>query len=98
MDKYDVNHIKHFKIVIKKLFRSLSDNEIINNIATFWSEYTYFSNKNCPFDGAYFLWKIIDIQEENRNLWHQKYSFQCKMVLGFVSCRLTSIIIGISAV
>ena len=55
----------------------------------------FFDNKNGSFDGDEFIWKIKDIRDGNINLWHQKYSPPCTKVLGFVSCKVTSKVLGI---
>ena len=63
----------------------------------FWSEYTYFDNKIGSFDTDEFIWKIKAIKYCNSHLWHQKYSFPCTKVLGFVACRVALKVLGIVA-
>ena len=36
-----------------------------------------------------------DIRDGDSNLWHQKYSLSCTKVIGFVSCRVKSKVLGI---
>ena len=63
----------------------------------FWTYYTDFDNNNGSFDGDEFICKIKDIRYSISNLWHQKYLIPCTKVLGFVSCRVTSKVLGIVA-
>ena len=63
----------------------------------FWTEYTDFDKKIGSFDADEFTRKSKDIKYGNSNLWHQKYSFPCNKVLGFVTCRVTSKVLVIGA-
>ena len=63
----------------------------------FWTEYTAFDNKIGSYDADEFIWKIKDISDGNSHLWHQKYSLPFTKFLGFVSCRVTSKVLGIGA-
>ena len=63
----------------------------------FWTEYTAFDNKVGSYDADEFIWKSKYISDGNSHLWHQKYSLPFTKVIGFVSCRVTSEVLGIGA-
>ena len=79
----------------KKLSNGLPEYEITVTQDIFWTDYTDFDNKNGSFDGDEFIRKRKDIRDGNIHLWHQKYSLPCTKVLGFVSCAVTSKVLGI---
>ena len=94
----NVEHMKQVNIFIKTLSHRIYDGEMNDTIYKFWSEYNAFNNKNLPFDGDDFIWMRKYILQGNSHVWHHNYSLQCKKVLGFVACRVTSKNIGIGAV
>ena len=63
----------------------------------FLTDHTEFDNKNGPFDGDYFIWKIKDVRFDTSHLWQQKYSLICTKVPGFISCRFTAKVLVIVA-
>ena len=87
----------HFQVnnVIKTLYAGLTEKELNKTLDKFWSEYTKFNHKNDPFDSNEFIWSSKDISDGNSHLWHQKYSLLYTKVLGAVSCRVASKILGI---
>ena len=64
---------------------------------TFCTKYTEFDNNIGSFDADGFIWKIKDIRYGYSHLCHQKYSLPCTKVLGFVACRVTLKVLGISS-
>ena len=83
--------------VIKTFFAGSTEKELPENHDTFWSKYTYFNNKNDPFNIDEFIWISKDISDSKSPLWHQKYFFPPIKLLGFVACRVTSKILGIGS-
>ena len=61
----------------------------------FWTEYTDFDNNNASFDCDEFTRKSKDIRDCNTHFWNQKYSLPFTNILCFVSCRVTSKVLGI---
>ena len=88
-------HMKQVNAIIKTLFHGISDNEINDTFDTFLIEYDTINYKNGTFYGDYFICSIKDILENNSHIRHQKYSLTFTNVLGFLSCRAKSKIIGI---
>ena len=66
-------------------------------LVLFWTEYTAFDNMIGSFYADKFICKSKDIRDGNIHLWHQKYSLPFTNVLGFVTCRVTSKVLGIGA-
>ena len=94
-DHSDRDHRKQVNNVIKTLFRGLSEDGMAVNQDIFWTECKEFYNKIASFDGDEFIWKIKNIRDVNSHLWHQKYSLPWKKVIGFVTCRFISKVLGI---
>ena len=86
------NHHIQVNTVINSLFIGSTEKELYETLDTFWSKYTNFNHKNDPFDSNEFIWNSKDISDVNSHIWHHKYSLPSNRVLGFVDCRLTSII------
>ena len=97
IDDSDGNHMNQVRNVIKTLFCGISDDDINFTLHTFWSEYTYFNYKNCTFGCDGFIGRSKYIRGGNSHFWYHKYSLSYIKVLGFVACRVTSKILGISA-
>ena len=55
-------------IVIKSLFRDKSVDEMNDTLDTFWSDYTAFNNKKCPFDGDGLIWSSKYIHDGNSHI------------------------------
>ena len=59
------------------------------------TEYTEFDDRNGSFDWDEFIRKGKDIRNYSSHFWHQKYSLPCTKVIGFVVCRVTSMVLVI---
>ena len=94
-DHSDSDHRKQVNNVIKTLFSGASEEEMDVILDLFWTEYTAFDNKIGSYDADEFIRKSKGISDGNSHLWHQKYSLTFTKVLGFVSCRVTSKVLGI---
>ena len=94
---WDSDNRKQVNNFIKTLFSEESEEEMSVTQDIFWTDYTNFDNKIDWFDADEFKRKSKDIKYGNSNLWHQKYLIPCTKVLGFVSCRVTSKVLGIVA-
>ena len=84
-------------IFIKSLFAGSTLKELHETLDTFWSEYTNFNHKNGPFKSNEFIWNSKYICDINSHLWHHKYSLPSNKFIGFVTCRVTSKILGIGS-
>ena len=94
-DHSDSDNRKQSNSVIKTLSHAFSEDELHFTLDLFWTEYTYFDNNNGSFDVVEFIQKIKDIRYGNSNFCHHNYSLPCTKVLGFLSGRVTSKVIGI---
>ena len=81
-------NMKQVNVFIKASSHGIYNDEINDNIDTFWSEYTDFNDKNGPFAGDDLIWISKDILKVNSNIWHQKYYLPCTKVIIFVACNV----------
>ena len=93
-----IDHRKQFNNVIKKLFHGVPEDVLDVTQDIFWTKYTEFDKNIGSFDGDEFIREKKDIRDGNSHLWHQKYSFPCTKVLGFVACRVTSKVLDVGEV
>ena len=93
----DAQNHHHIQVntVIKSLFDGSTEKQSHETINKFWSEYTGFNHRKVTFDIHEFICNNKDISYGKINIWNQKYSLPPTRVLGFVSCKVTSKIIGI---
>ena len=66
-DHSDSDHRKQVNNIIKTLFHGLSEDKMAVTQDIFWTEYTYFDNKNGSFYGDEFIRKRKDIRDPAHN-------------------------------
>ena len=65
------------------MFHELSADNMAVTQDLFFTDYTFFDNKNGSFDGDEFKWKSKDTINGNSHLWHQKILFLALRLLVF---------------
>ena len=98
LENSNIKHHIQVNTVIKNLIGGQSEKELYEILDTFWSEYKKFNHENYPFESNKFIQSSKDIYDGNSNLWHQKHYLPYTKVLGVVSYKVTSKMIGVGSV
>lgn len=68
-----------------------------DQINLFWEEFDHFHSKTKAFGDRDHIWNSSDIQNGSSHMWHYRNSYRYTKLLGKLSCRVTSKILGIGS-